>query len=110
MMMFKGGGMFGILALVFFTWVFIASADQERLERGCRPVQWLGSFVESITDLTVPKYSPTVDGWIDSAEYGCQYMVWRLFYEDAWVLDQTKKAQEKEIIDATPKGDKKHHD
>lgn len=88
MMFMKGGGLFSILMVLFVGWVFIASSDEERLVRACKPTQWIGGFATSIVDLTAPKYSSTVDGWIDSLEYSCQYMLWRLFYESAWLEQQ----------------------
>lgn len=89
-MFMKGGGLSSILLIIFLGWIFIASSDEERLIRSCKPTQWIGGFGTSLVDLTVPKYSKTVDGWVDSLEYSCQYMFWRLFYESAWLEQQEK--------------------
>ena len=113
-MLFKGGGLFSVLLIVFAGWIFIASSDQERLVRACKPTQWVGGLAVSIVDLTAPKYSSTADGWITSLEYSCQYMLWRLFYEDAWLKYQ-EQAKENiyEAIEQTKqelRGNKRHHD
>lgn len=85
MMFMKSSGIASILFIIFIGWVFIAATPQLRMDRTCKPVPWLGSLVTSLVDLSYPVYSKNVDRWVTSAEFSCQYMVWRLFYEDSWV-------------------------
>lgn len=109
-MFMKGGGLFSVLFMVFVGWIFIADSGETRLTRACKPIDWAGVVFESVTDLTLPQYSPNVDRWMDSAEFSCQYTIWRLFYEDKWLeaTDQQKKEAE-ETVKPNPHG-KKYHD
>lgn len=106
----KSGGVFSILFMVFVAWVFIADGGEQRITRACKPIDWGGVIVESITDLTLPEYSRTVDGWMDSAEFSCQYTVWRLFYEAQWVDANEEKKERITIEENKPGEGKKYHD
>lgn len=112
MMFLKGGGLASILLVVFLGWVFIADGGMARIERICKPVQWVGTVAESATDLTIPQYSRKVDGWVDSLEFSCQYTVWRLFYEKEWQESQEQKQEESERLEEERKDSsgKKFHD
>ena len=106
----KSGGVFSILFMVFVAWVFIADGGEQRITRACKPIDWGGVVFESITDLTFPEYSRNVDKWMDSAEFSCQYTVWRLFYEQEWI--NAKENNESVDLDkqSNPGEGKKFHD
>jgi hypothetical protein len=72
----------GLMFLAFIGWAFLGADGGERIERGCRPLGWTGNAVVSLTALGIPSQQARVDGWFKKFEYGCQYMTWRLVYED----------------------------
>ncbi len=88
MMLMKGSGLFTIAFLVYGIWVLIASGNDERISRACRPVEWGGTIVASLTDIVLPEYSFKVDDWTSSIVFSCEYTVWRLFFEDAYLEQQ----------------------
>lgn len=82
--MIKLGGIGTILIVVFLFWVLSAPAAMDKIERGCRPVDWFGSVVTSLFALTSDEWGGGSAMAMANATYGCEYVVWRFFYEDDW--------------------------
>lgn len=78
----------GMLFLGFIAWVFISGTPQERINKFCRPVGWGGNAVTSLSALAIPSQQDNVKHWFDKFEYGCEYMTWRLFYQDDYLAYQ----------------------
>lgn len=74
----------GIPVLIFVLWVFSAPLPSERIERVCQPIHWVGNLAVSTTALSADKHTETSVRWSDKLNYSCQYMVWRLFYQDEY--------------------------
>lgn len=74
----------GIPVLIFVFWVFSAPLPSERIERVCQPIHWVGNLAVSTTALSADKHTETSVRWSDKLNYSCQYMVWRLFYQDEY--------------------------
>ncbi len=74
----------GLVFLGFVFWILAAATPQQRIANACRPVGWTGNVVVSGSALVLPAQQERVQGWFDKIEYGCQYTVWRLFYQDAY--------------------------
>lgn len=74
----------GLVFLGFVFWIISATTPQTRIENACRPVGWTGNVVTSMSALVLPAQQTKVQGWFDKLEYGCQYMTWRLFYQEAY--------------------------
>lgn len=72
----------GLLFLGFVVWILAAAAPDKRIENFCRPVVWTGNVVTSMSALVLPQHQTRVQGWFNNLDYGCQYTVWRLFYQD----------------------------
>lgn len=72
----------GVPILVFVFWVFAAPLPQNRIERGCAPITWVGNVATSTTALSSENHTSTTVRWSDKLNYSCQYMVWRLFYQE----------------------------
>lgn len=68
--------------LCFIFWVFTAPLPQNRIERVCEPIHWVGNVATSTTALSVDRHTTTAARWSDKLNYSCQYLVWRLFYQD----------------------------
>ena len=82
----------GLLFLGFVFWIIAAASPQQRIENACRPVGWTGNVVTSLSALALPAQQKKVEGWFDKLEYGCRYMTWRLFYQEAY--NQWKRSTE----------------
>lgn len=70
--------------LVFILWVFSAPIPQQRIERVCQPINWVGNLATSSTALATDGHTETAVRWSDKLSYSCQYMVWRLFYQEEY--------------------------
>lgn len=73
--------MTGILVVVWVGWITIATTPQERIARGCSPMRWTGSFIESLAALTAPTFVPKTKSMFADMDYGCQFSLWRMIYE-----------------------------
>ena len=76
--------LFGIPLVIFVFWVFAAPLPSERIVRVCQPIHWAGNLVTSTTALASEKHTDTSVRWSDKMNYSCQYMVWRLLYQEDW--------------------------
>lgn len=74
----------GIPVLCFVFWVFTAPIPSTRIERFCEPINWIGNVATSSTALAVEGHTATTVRWSDKLNYSCKYMVWRLFYQEAY--------------------------
>lgn len=74
----------GIPVLCFVFWVFIAPIPANRIERVCEPINWVGNIATTTTALTTEGHTATSVRWSDKLNYSCKYMVWRLFYQEAY--------------------------
>jgi hypothetical protein len=82
---------FGLVFLAFVAWIFLAAAPAKRIERGCAPIAWVGNATTSLSSLVVPSQQAKVQGWFNKLGYGCQYVTWRLIYQDSyneWLASQ----------------------
>lgn len=71
----------GLLLLGFIVWIFLSPNPDTRIERACSPVQWSGNVATSLAALTTPAFELSVQGGMDKLDYGCQFTIWRLFYQ-----------------------------
>ncbi len=105
------GAIVGFAMMAWIGWIAVVTSAKERMERTCAPVVWTGKVGVSIAMLadTSEKAAKSTADWFDGANYGCQYTLWRLFYEDDWKKEGARQAAEQEAINeaarkrATPK-------
>lgn len=88
--------------LVFILWVFAAPIPQQRIQRVCQPINWVGNIATSSTALATDGHTHTAVKWSDKLSYSCQYMVWRLFYQEEY----NKAVKEGRVV-AVPAGEPK---
>jgi hypothetical protein len=69
----------------FLIWIFIAGSNETRMARACRPVGWIGNLMESVMLMVAPKGVDTTQSVFGKIEYGCQFSLWRMIYEDAYL-------------------------
>lgn len=72
----------GIPILFFVFWIFTAPLPQERISRVCEPIHWVGNVATSTTALSSAQHTETSARWSDKLNYSCQYLIWRLFYQE----------------------------
>lgn len=89
----------GIPILFFVFWVFTAPIPQERISRACQPIQWVGNIATSTTALSSTDHTQASVRWSDKLNYSCQYLVWRLLYQDEY-----SKAMEAGLVRLDAKG------
>ena len=118
--------LFGLALLMFLGWSLISDTPTQRMERACRPVNWMGNITVSLASLSEPSardankefqsrsgnppppppekgtkpLSASVQDTFDGFNYGCQYALWRLFYEKEYLAEQerlAKEAQQREL-------------
>ena len=82
----------GMLFLAFVAWVFISGTPQERINNVCRPIGWTGNVIVSMSALVLPDHQARMQGYFDKLEYGCRYMTWRLFYQEAYNAYKAQQA------------------
>lgn len=93
--MLKLGGWGIVLSMIFMIWVSMPQDPHDRFDRACAPVAWTGNLFTSLTIMAWEKYAESMrDSW-EKIDYGCEYMVWRLFYEDEYL----QYAYEQGLID-----------
>lgn len=86
--------LWGSAIVAFIAWVLLASSATTRIDRVCRPLHWVSSGVVSLTALTVPKYETDVQDGGNRVVYGCEYSIWRLFYQkdyDSYLASQRRR-------------------
>ncbi|WP_018234317.1 hypothetical protein [Thioalkalivibrio thiocyanodenitrificans] len=79
------GQIFSLLVIVYIGWMFLAPDSSTRIERACAPIEWTGNLAVSVTALTVPDGQVTVRESFEKLDYGCQYTLWRAFYERDYI-------------------------
>lgn len=99
----------GIPVLIFVFWVFAAPMPSERIVRVCEPIHWVGNLATSSAALSSEKHTETTVRWSDKMNYSCQYMVWRLIYQDDYnravkegLIAAPEGAQQQAPAQATP--------
>lgn len=78
----------GILLVVYIGWIFIAGEPTVRMDRACRPVEWTGNMAVSLAALTYPSGQRKTQLAFENMDYGCEYSLWRLFYESDYLKNQ----------------------
>lgn len=73
--------LWGSAIVAFIAWVLLAPNPTLRINRACRPLHWGSSGLVSLTALTAPKYEASVQNGGNRVVYGCEYSLWRLFYQ-----------------------------
>lgn len=90
--------MIGLSLLAFVLWIIMATSPLNRMEHACAPVGWFGNVSVSLVALAAPSYQNDVQKWFDKFEYGCQYTLWRLFYQkeyNAYIESQKTQVKNK---------------
>lgn len=80
--------LFSMVFVFFIGWVVMPTDHHVRLERACKPVDWTGNVVLSMTAFIKPSGQSTVDTFFKKTDYACQYALWRLMYEEDWKAEQ----------------------
>lgn len=96
----------GLTLLLWLGWIFISPSGTDRIQRFCAPVGWVGNVAVSGAALASPDSQKAVGKTMDKVTYGCEYMVWRLFYQstyNAYIHSQKNFGEDGEPV--APKDD-----
>lgn len=74
----------GLAFLLFLGWIFVSSSGTERIQHFCAPVSWVGNIAVSGAALASPDSQKSLNKTMNKVTYGCEYMVWRLFYQSTY--------------------------
>ena len=88
--------LWGAAVVSFIAWVLLASSPAQRIDRACRPLHWASSGIVSLTALTAPKYETDAQDGGNKVVYGCEYSIWRLFYQKDY--DKYLAAQRRRLL------------
>ena len=83
--------LWGSAIVAFIAWILFASSPMVRISRTCRPLRWGSNGLVSLTALTAPKFEKSMQNGGNRVVYGCEYSLWRLFYQkqyDAYLAAQ----------------------
>lgn len=94
------GALIGLAILGWVVSIAVVTSPHERLQKTCAPVTWTGKLGVSFAMLTADSETSArhVQNWFDGATYGCEYTVWRLFWEEDWKKEQARVAREEEAL------------
>lgn len=96
-----GAGMLSVGGLLVAGWVvyiILGSTPQARIERSCKIVPWTQNFTVSILQLAgATNQVQGTTKMFGKVNYGCQYTIWRMFYES----DYKKQQQQQNAAGAT---------
>lgn len=94
--------LWGLTLLGFIFWIIMASSPTERIERVCKPVAWTGNVTTSLAALVTPQFQTASQDWFNKLNYGCEYTVWRLFYQQAYNAQQQRNMSVAPTVSTTP--------
>ncbi len=89
--MLKLGGWGIVLTILFSLWCMSASDPHDRFDRACKPVEWTGNLFTSMTLLVWDDFAETMNDSWERIDYGCEYTIWRLFFEKEYIEYQIEQ-------------------
>ncbi|QHS09076.1 hypothetical protein [Sinimarinibacterium sp. NLF-5-8] len=90
--------------MLYIGWIVIGSGAEQRIERGCAPISWIGNVMVSMTSFIEPTWESGTKNFFDRTDYACRYITWRLIYGDQWFKATGQQSSGLlEVPDAPPK-------
>lgn len=92
--MFKllSGLFWSVGMLIFVFWLMIPTESNDRLERACKPTQWVGGIGVSVLEVFQDNWARGFQNSVDKADYTCRHVLWNAFYKkerQKWELQQS---------------------
>lgn len=103
--MFQLGGIGVVLMLIFGFWVFIGDPGHGRIDRACKPVEKFGNITTSLAAVTWSDSATSMREFWEGVDYSCEYMLWRLFHEEAYLEAQRQAAAMGEVDEGGDQND-----
>jgi len=85
---------FFILVMVWAGGILVTSDPRLRIERACVPVSYLDKAVVAVVQLVHEPFAMSTHRLMMRIEYGCQFTVWKTFYEGSATAGDSKKDTE----------------
>lgn len=80
---------FFIVVMVWMGGIFVSTDPQVRMDRTCVPVEYMDKAGSGAMQLIDPGWGHATHKFFQNMQYGCRFVVWRVFYEEDW-----KRAQQ----------------
>ena len=85
---------FFILVMVWAGGILVSSDPNTRIERACVPVSYLDKAVVAVVQLVHEPFAMSTHRLMVRIEYGCQFTVWKTFYEGTAKGADSKRDQD----------------
>lgn len=82
---------FFIAVMVWMGGIFVSTDPQVRMDRTCAPVEYMDKAGSGAMQLIDPGWGHATHIFFENMQYGCRFVVWRVFYEEDW-----KRAQQQQ--------------
>ena len=76
--------LFFVAVMAWFGAIFLPSDPQVRMDRTCIPVSYIDKGATAAMQLVDAGWGEGTHEFFENIHYGCRFVVWRVFYEDAW--------------------------
>jgi hypothetical protein len=87
------GVVFTVICFVWIFWCLFSNNPYTRLDRACKPIEKTGNVTTSVALMFSQKAAQATNKTFMHIDYGCEFTLWRLFYEKDWKEQELKDAQ-----------------
>lgn len=94
---------FFILVMVWAGGILVSSNPDTRIERACVPVSYIDKAVVAVVQLVHEPYAMSTHRLMMRVEYGCQFTVWKTFYEGTANAADAKRQVETDTASTSKK-------
>lgn len=76
------GTVFFALTMFFLAYVLLADSPTKRINRGCQPVSWVGTFATTAAAIFSNGAEQKMQASVDEMFQGCRFFMFRQFYAE----------------------------
>jgi hypothetical protein len=84
---------FFILVLAWLGSIFITSNPETRMDRTCVPIKYMDKAGTAGMQLFNADWGLPTHEFFEKVNYGCRFIVWRVFYADDWNKAQAQQQE-----------------
>jgi hypothetical protein len=82
---------FFVLVMVWIGAILVTSNPSSRIDRACFPIALLDRVVVATVQLLHEPWAADAHHYMRSFEYGCQFTIWKTFYEESGTSKPTQE-------------------
>ena len=75
---------FFVACVAWFVAIFASTDPKVRMDRTCLPVEYSGRVGTSSMMLIKADWAAPTHEFFEGVNYGCKFVLWRMFYEESW--------------------------